>query len=108
MGTTMSSIQGGYNNLVYGYGASIIGGMTNSVRTDGQFASIGGGYLHSVWGDYGSIGGGGANKVLSNYGHVSGGFRNKANGRFSTIIGGAQNTVNGRYFNGNGLRCTCN
>jgi hypothetical protein len=89
----------------------VIGGSAaNSVSTDVNGATIGGGGSHGSGGnkvtdDYGTIGGGNynlsgnddTNETNADYATVGGGFHNYASGAYSTVGGGTVNEVTSGY-----------
>lgn len=102
------------SNELLGSFATIIGGYSNDIDADTQYAAVGAGKHNQIVGDsihatisgglnnvnngdYSSIIGGWKNKVYSNYGSVLGGFMNKVSSRFGTVLGGSKNTVSGRF-----------
>jgi hypothetical protein len=102
------------SNDLLGMYASIIGGYSNDIDEDTEFAAIGGGKHNQILqaslyssitgglnnivnGNYATIIGGWKNKIYSNYGVILGGYNNKVSGRFGSVLGGSRNTAAGRF-----------
>lgn len=100
-GAYCSAIVGGSSNSISTNSqyAFVGGGSNNAVQNSGtSYAVIGGGYANTVTsGNYGAVGGGYANQVANSYGTVGGGTSNLASGTSAVVAGGESNTASGSY-----------
>jgi len=75
--------------------ATIAGGFHHTVN--GSRATVGGGYMNSALGFGSVVGGGNINIASNNYSTVSGGEDNAASGPVSAIAGGFGNAASGQF-----------
>ncbi len=110
--SVISTISGGYCNIVSGPGSTIGGGsfntltecfnfigggFCNSNSTAAYFSIIGGGRYNEIKGSGTFVGGGCSNSACGNYSTISGGRCNTSSGFVSTIGGGLNNISSGDY-----------
>jgi hypothetical protein len=90
-------IGGGQNNIVGRTASAICGGAQNQATNDYSF--VGGGYQNQALGVYSGVAGGDENTVIGHYSFVGGGSGNNVSDDFSFIGGGTRNsvTVNAQY-----------
>lgn len=91
-----------YAFSVIGIQCSAPGAFANAAGTEniseGNYATIGGGWANHVSGVISTIAGGERNVASGNWATIGGGYRNKASGNFnSTVSGGYYNTAAGSY-----------
>jgi len=86
-----SAVLGGSSNLA----GSIVGGVYNSNKATGSYATVTGGYTNSASGSVSSVSGGAYGTASVSYSSVSGGYKNTASGGSSSVSGGAHNEASG-------------
>ncbi len=104
------TLSGGQHNLVYAEGATVSGGITNTIDGSASYSVIGGGgynHIAGTWantisggygnyieGDTNTIAGGSWNAILaSDNAFIGGGVLNTTYGAFSAITSGVTNTI---------------
>ena len=80
-------------NTTWGEYSSILGGSENFIYTNGNKASISGGYSNEAYGGWSSVSGGSSNLAWGVSSSISGGYDNTVVGKESTITGGFLNVV---------------
>ena len=85
----------GFPQTINAFYASIGGGFSNTITSNGAQSVIAGGAGNTASASYVSIGGGYSNTGSGFYGTIGGGSSNTASGNNSTVPGGTSNTASG-------------
>jgi hypothetical protein len=95
-GTVGPATVGNQINAFTSFG-SIVGGRNNSISTNSDYCSIGGGISNTSSTYAAAIGGGSSNTASNFYATVAGGTFNTASGNSSTVAGGSNNSASSDY-----------
>lgn len=82
-----SFIGGGGTNTIIGNTATIIGGTTNIINSNGNHSFIAGGGINTVSNSYSTIVGGQGNNISGQFSNIWGGYSNSVSGDYACALG---------------------